>query len=371
MRSMTLARIVFASIGAVLVGAALVASRPWFDQHFVPSLFLPRGWYVTIYIAVRWSMAALGLLLVWGGGTLAARIGACQRRQILPVATATVLALGASELVLRRGHVRPTEWLVPDEEPRRQSDPQLGWTFVPARTGHGTIGGRAIEYTLDPSGYRVGRLGEAVDPTSPTILFTGESVMFGEGLTWEESVPAQVGAMLQVQSANLAVHGYSTDQAYLRLRAELPRFRQPIAVVTLFMPALFGRNLDDDRPHLGPGLAWLPAQHHARLVSLARLLVPYRRAETVERGIAVTRDVLRTTVDVARSRHAAPLIVVPQFGSEEPVEARLRRRILEEGGLPYALVEIDASWRLPWDRHPNAKAAHLIASVISARLQQR
>jgi len=54
--------------------------------------------------------------------------------------------------------------------------------------------------------------------------------------------------MLGVQSANLAVHGFSTDQAYLRLQAELPRFRQPIAVVTVFMTALFGRNTDDERP---------------------------------------------------------------------------------------------------------------------------
>ena len=30
---------------------------------------------------------------------------------------------------------------------------------------------------------------EPVDPERPTILFTGESVMFGEGLTWDESVP--------------------------------------------------------------------------------------------------------------------------------------------------------------------------------------
>ena len=57
------------------------------------------------------------------------------------------------------------------------------------------------------------------------MLFTGESVMFGKGLTWEESIPAQVGAMLGKQSANLAVDGYGNDQAYLRVQAELPRFR--------------------------------------------------------------------------------------------------------------------------------------------------
>ena len=78
-----------------------------------------------------------------------------------------------------------------------------------------------------------------------------------------------------------------------------------------------------------------------------RVIVPYRRDETVERGIAVTREVLRATVDLARARNAAPLIVVPQFGTEEPFEARLRQRILDEPALPYLLVTIDSSWRLP------------------------
>jgi hypothetical protein len=84
--------------------------------------------------------------------------------------------------------------------------------------------------------------------------------MFGEGLTWEESIPTQVETLVGVQSANLAVHGYSTDQIYLRLARELPHFSRPVAVVAIFMPELFGRNLDDDRPHLEPGLEWGPAR---------------------------------------------------------------------------------------------------------------
>jgi hypothetical protein len=212
---------------------------------------------------------------------------------------------------------------------------------------------------------------EPVDPERPTILFTGESVMFGEGLTWDESVPAQVAAMMNVQSANLAVHGYGSDQAYLRLEKELPRFRQPIAVVSLFMTALFGRNLDSDRPHLGPGLVWLAPEHGSRLASIARLVVPYRDDETVDRGIAVTREVFRATADLARSRGADALVVVPQFGREEQSEQALRRRIFDGSGIASVLIEIDAAWRLPWDRHPNARAARAIAAAIADRLDRR
>ena len=361
--------ITVASIGGAFLGGALAANQRWLDSHFLPSWFLPRPWYVVLEVFVRVVMAALGVSLALFARPRIGRAVARAPARARDAAIAVVLALGAGELVLRRVHLGAAEWLVPDEEPRRRVDSRLGWTFVPARTGHNTVGGRVIEYALDPAGYRVRRVDEPVDPEQPTILFTGESVMFGEGLTWEESIPAQVGAMMGIQSANVAVHGFASDQAFLRLQTELPRFRRPVAVVSLFMAALFGRNLDDDRPHLAPGLVWLPAQPHSRLAAIAKLLVPYRSLETVERGVTVTRAVFQASVDLTRARGATPLIVVPQFGREADVEQALRRRILDESGVPYVRVEIDAAWRLPWDRHPNPRAARAIAEAVAARLR--
>jgi hypothetical protein len=314
-------------------------------------------------------MASTGVALVLFVRPRVGRLVAWAPARVVQSAIAAGLALGASEMVLRRVHLGAREWLVPDEEPRRRGDPLLGWTFEPARTGHATVGARVIDYAVDAAGYRVRNVDAPVDPEQPTILFAGESVMFGEGLTWEESVPAQVSTMMGIQSANLAVHGFGTDQAYLRLKSELPRFRRPVAVVSLFMTVLFGRNLDGDRPHLGPGLVWFPAEPHGRLASLATLLVPYRATETVERGIRVTREVLAAVVSLTRARGATPLIVVPHFGSEEWAERTLRHRILDETGLPYVWVQIDEAWRLPWDRHPNSRAAHAIATAVAARLQ--
>jgi len=316
-------------------------------------------------------MAIVGTWLAFVGRRRAGRFGARTPAGALRILIAVVLAIGASELVLNRVHLRPAEWLSADDEPRRQLDPRLGWTWVRERTGHKSIGGRIIDYSIDPAGYRVNRIDEPVDPERPTILFTGESVMFGEGLTYEESIPAQVGAMMGVQTANLAVHGYGNDQAYLRLQTELPHFRRPVAVVSLFMTALFGRNLDQDRPHLGPGLVWLPAEQHSRLSSLAKLLVPYRADTTVERGVTVTREVLRATSELARAHGATPLLVVLQFEHEAQPEQMLRRRILDDASIPYVLVEIDSSWRLPWDRHPNARAARAIATAIQNELRGR
>jgi hypothetical protein len=366
-----IAEILVASIGGAFLACAIVANQRFLDRHFVPSFFLPRHWYVVLERLGRLAMATIGACLLTVVRARAGRFAFRTPARALHIIIATVLALGASNLMLRRVHLRPAEWLSAKDEPRRRPDARLGWTWVPGRVGHKRIGGRVIDYAIDAGGYRVNRLDEPVDPEQLTILFIGESVMFGEGLSYEESIPTQVGAMMRIQTANLAVHGYGNDQAYLKLQAALPAFRRPLAVVSLFMTALFGRNLDQDRPHLGPGLIWLPAQQRPRLASLAKLLVPYRADETVDRGIMVTRDVLRATSELARAHGATPLLLVLQFGHEEPPEQVLRRRILDDAGIPYVLVELDSSWRLPWDRHPNARAARAIATAITSELRGR
>lgn len=170
--------------------------------------------------------------------------------------------------------------------------------------------------------------------------------LFGEGLTWEESIPAQAAAIAGLQSANIAVHGYATDQIYLRLARELPRFQRPVAVIAIFMTELFGRNLDHDRPHLAPGLVWRPPQQTSRLAALATLIVPYRRDATVDAGVALTREALLAMVHLAQSRGATPLVVIPQFGLEDAAQRALRQRIVTDG-VPSVLVPLDPGWRLP------------------------
>ncbi|HXD74081.1 MAG TPA: hypothetical protein VN628_10110, partial [Vicinamibacterales bacterium] len=246
----------------------------------------------------------------------------------------------------------------------------LGWIFQPARTAYAANrGGETIEYVFDANGYRVRNADRPIDLTKPSNLFVGESVMFGDGLPYDASIPAQVETSLGIQSVNAAVYGYSADQTYLKLERELQRIPHPVAVVALFMTALFGRNLDDDRPHLGPGLVWQPAQQHGRLVGLAALLVPFRREETVERGIGVTRDVLGAIVNLSRAHGATPLLVVPTIGPEADTERALRRRLFDGGDIPYVLVELDPAWHIPWDHHPDARAAHVIADAIARRLE--
>ena len=56
---------------------------------------------------------------------------------------------------------------------------------------------------------------------------------------------------------------------------------------------------------------------------------------------------------------------------ESATEEMLRRRILDEAGLPYVHVRLDPSWHLPGDLHPDPRAAQAIAIAVAGRLSGR
>jgi hypothetical protein len=358
-----------AGLGITLILAALATGQVWWDRHFLPVFAIERSTMVAAEQAVRGLTAVAGAALALVlRRPIAAALNQGTLGGALRMLLAALLALGAGELILRAHPPHPHDADTLELEPRRQSDPWLGWDFVPARSVVAKEAGRRVSYSFDTAGYRVPAPGAAVDVERPTLLFTGESIMAGFGLDWEETVPVRVGVLLGKQSANLAVSDYSNDQSYLRLAAELPRFREPTAVVTLFMPSLFDRNLLDNRPRLAAGLVWQPADQRWRLAALLRWLIPYRSSAAVEQGIRRTRDSLRALVTLARARGAEPLIVVPQFGAESATEEMLRRRILDEAGLPYVHVKLDPNWHLPGDPHPDPRAAQAIAIAVAGRL---
>jgi hypothetical protein len=362
------AEIAMASVGAALIAAAAAANQTWFDDHFLPSYWMPREQVVRNELFVRIGVAVLGAAIVLLARTVA-RLLAREPLYLFTISLAVVLAFGASELVLRRRHPRAPEEYSSASEPRSHLDARIGWLFDVSRTGSVTHLGRRITYTFDRNGYRVASAAATTELDAPTIVFAGESIMVGHKLAWAETIAAQTSALLGLQSANIAVSGFATDQAYLRLTTELPRFRNPVAVVLLFAPSIFDRNLDDDRPHLGPGLVWLPPVRHWRLTTLARRLIGYRSENAIERELAITREVLTATVRLARSRGAVPLIVVPQFEPEERQERELRRRIVEEAHLPYVYVPLDPDDRIENDGHPDADGAREIAESIAEALE--
>jgi hypothetical protein len=364
-------------IGLALIALAIAAGRTWADGHFLPTFAWPRSFQIGLLQALRAMVAALGLAVLLFVRPRVARAVAAGKGRALLISTlsaslAVIAAFAATEAILHTGawHANQERW--GDREPLRRRDALLGWTFVPNHLGRRIVEGRRIDYATDAFGYRVRAARAELDFDRPTVVFAGESIMFGYRLPWEETIAARVEAMTGLQAANLSVNAFATDQTYLRLRGELPRFRRPVAVVVPFVPMLFDRNLDADRPHLDAGLHWQPGRPPPlRLVELARRLLRYRSEESIAQGVATTQSVLRATIALARSRGAATLIVVPQFQPEDPSERAIRQRILDAAHLPYLLVPLDPAWRLAIDRHPDARGAEAIAAAIARALAER
>jgi hypothetical protein len=366
--------IAVAAAGILLMAFALLARQSWWDRHFLPVFFFSHPKYVLAEKLVRMAAILIGFFLIMFAGPMisrmARRLTACEiAASALRILLAVGLALVATELTMRHKFAFAAAEAQPGEEPVRQPDRRLGWVFLPAHNGSSIAGERRIAYSIDRLGYRVRSPDAPVDLNRPSVVFTGESIIAGYGLNWDETIPAQTGAALGIQSASIAVFGYANDQAYLRLAAELPRFRRPVAVISLFIPSLFPRNLGDDRPHLDARLHWAPAVHRLWLTSLWRFVVPYHSEAEVEQGIAATRAELLATAALARRHGAISLVIDPQFGPESPIERMLRRRILEESGISYVRVPLDPSWHLKGDLHPDPRAAHAIAMAIAARLR--
>jgi hypothetical protein len=362
--------------GLGLIAFAVHANAAWQDRHILPHMFLSRTQQILWWEIERGAAVLTGLALVLFVGPRTARLihrgkGAELAIQCMIAMLAIGMSIVVSEAILRASYWEGVDRWAAGEEPLRAQDTYLGWRNMAGRTGREAFNGREILYHIDPAGYRVGAPGRAIDYARPSILLAGESIMLGFRLNWPETVAGQLQAITRIQSANLAVNGYGTDQAFMHLMPELSRFTRPVAVVALFAPTLLERNLDDDRPHLDAALRWTAPRRYWRLQHLMKNVFLYRSDRSIDQGIAMTRNVLRTVVLQAHARHAAALILVPFIGPEQPAEREIRRRVLDDAALPYVLVPLDPSWRLAHDGHPDARANLKMTRAILAGLEHQ
>jgi hypothetical protein len=373
-RWVTVTNLAFVVAGLLMIMLATAASSTWAHDHFLPTWRWSWQFQLRFLLVLRCIVAVIGFALIAVLRPLLVRsIESGRGRETLIAGTMAAFAVAASlvtvEAILASSGWRSAHEKWGPKEPLNVSDPIRGWTLAPSHEGSAVINGRTVHYATNAQGYRVRARGDRTDFAKPTIIFAGESILLGYGLEWQDSIPAQVQAISGVQTANLSVEAYATDQSYLRLRQEISRFAHPVAIVLLFMPKLLDRNLDVDRPHLDEHLHWQHAEPPAlKIVELTRRITRYRSVSAIQRGIAMTQAAFQATFELARTHHAQALIVVPEFLPEDPSEREIRREVLDSRHLPYVLVQIDPSWRIPADLHPDPRAANAIAQMISANL---
>lgn len=386
--------------GGVIAACALIllaerADLAWFERHFMHSYLVPREHYAYKVMLARVFCAGLGLLLLVRGRTLlcgritawllrrtgGARRGAAGRIALVLLA-ATLLFEGVLRHTERRLE-RMRETNPPLELRLGAAHPRYGWLPTPSRSTVAPLEGRDIEYSFNAQSVRTERPDDLIDPRRPTVLFTGESIGVGHGLRYPETYAAQVGAMLGVQVVNLSVGGYACDQAYLRLADALPRYERPVAVVTLFLPALLDRTLRDYRPHLALAdsgeLRLLPPAEGVwaslRLRKFLRNVIPYHSDRQNQAMLDLVGTIFAETARQAREKGAAPLFLIPSLGPERPLrahpEAWIIRELFEARKLPYVLVDLDPQWTFPHDHHPDPRAARKMAEAIVQALPRQ
>ena len=327
-RARWIVEITCAALGVWLILWAWRADRHWFEVHtldFYSCTTDPKELGRASFERVVAVVVGALLLLVarprlgrWvGSRTPRAALGALAR-----IAVAFVLALLACEGILRLKHDPPgpptLHW-----EPISDADPVLHWRPARSRTTEHKIGDKVVAFHIDANGWRVKSPDEVVDFDRPTILFTGESVASGFGLPYEDTYPSMIGDDLHVQVVNVAVQGYGSDQAYLRMHEALPRFHHPVAAVTLVVPTQIHRNVAIDRPRLGlndDGTFfpvprhdddWLAPLRRSRLAGVYEKVFGYHSDE----AFRIARAIYVATAKEARARGAFPLFVLTSWGA--------------------------------------------------------
>jgi hypothetical protein len=366
---------------ALLVGAAAMDDS-WFERHVALPCYYPWAppWLLR---NVRFGalLAALALLgVAWPLGRAAARATAGGAAR---VALAVLLALAASEWVLRRGGSAAAPWRADKVEFQiGRPDPRFGWVLLPSRATMLGPPERQVRYAVDAWGDRAASEREVPDPERPSLVVSGESIAVGHEVEYEQSFPALMGKDLGLQVVNVACGGYGSDQALLRFDDALARLRRPAAAVVTFLPIMLSRNVHDYRPRLAldrGGLTLVPAADgffaQLRLRDLLRNELPYLRERTLRESMRVTAAIVRETARAGRARGVEPLFAVISVGPPRPLDAHAEGWILRElfvdQGLAHTLIDLEPGELVAADGHPNPAGHRRIADVLEGALRAR
>jgi len=371
-----------AGLGAALLLWSWRAGVGWFERHMLISYCASTPAELR-FVSIARASAAIGgavallvfapLLARWGSRRTLGQIAV----RLVGVLAALAASLPAVELLLRRQESaarKKLEALIPIM-PKLRNDPMVGWALEPSQTREVTIAGRTLTYAVNADGYRTRAATDVPDLSKPTILVSGESFGFGHGIGFDETIGAVLERQTGIQVVNLSVVGYGSDQAYLRLMDQLPRFAHPVAVVVPFLPVQIGRNGKVDRPHLvlrqGDALAPEPTQDRLRLTRLWTD-EPYHGDEPLE----TTRAILRATAAAAHARGARPLFVVIKTrdcaSSQELSTPWTVDELFDREQLPYVRMETEPDESIsPEDSHPGPVVARRIADAVSEALKLR
>ncbi|HEY1692338.1 MAG TPA: hypothetical protein VGG39_09255 [Polyangiaceae bacterium] len=366
-----------------LLAFAALAGRDWFEVHTTRLYCAQDAHAIHEFGVERLWLAALGVVLLVLARPIGNRVARAGVRRTaaraVTLLVAVALALVTADLFLRAKHRRLASPPQTCQLPPTHPDPDLGWAYDPSIHAVLVDGDRPITYDFDAHGDRVAAPGATPVPDAPTILFVGESVTMGLGLPWDETYPALAGKQLGLPVVNIGVHGYGDDQTLLRTWQRLPELHRPVAVVMIAMAELLSRDVADWRPRLALGgdgrfRTVKPQPEWARTSPVRQLfetLVPYHSEEAIH----IARATYAAVAAAARERGAYPLFLLTNYYWQcEPDETgapSIERRLFGGLDVDHVRVDLDRSWIIPSNGHPDARANRLLADAVAGALERR
>ena len=245
-----------------------------------------------------------------------------------------------------------------------------------------------MTYTISDQGARVTR----GNPAGETWLFMGCSFTFGEGVSDDETLPAQFSEQLggAANVLNLGLNGYGPHQMLRMLETgRLGGATRPVKHVIYqalvsHVPRAAGRAtwgltapayvIAGDSIRFGGQLNQSSVVRSFAMFQrsdLARLLLRRRYdASPTDEEIELFARIVEKAAEIARTRLGARFTIL-FWDYEDETTRRVHDRLVSTG-LPViratSLVAHDRdSLRIPYDRHPSAEAYRRLASGLAAQ----
>jgi hypothetical protein len=91
-------------------------------------------------------------------------------------------------------------------------------------------------------------------------------------------------------------------------------------------------------------------------------------------AIALARSFLSATARDARARGAYPLVVLTNYGfncvPDETGRPSIEKRLFDGLGVDHVRVDLDPSWLISTNLHPDARASRAIADAVTVALEK-
>jgi hypothetical protein len=333
----------------------------------------------------------------WRGSfEVAHMIRKCRHRLLALAATAVSVFAGllCAEVILRVLDLPFAASSTPNETRIGQFDEELGWVYVPNISTVRTLGSEQREFAMhfDSDGARIETPSQPYDHNVPSVIFVGGSFTMGHGLPYDETFIGRLNKMndFPYQAVNFGVEGYGTDQAFLKLKRVIKKFRVK-AVIYTFIGAHVKRNADNDRRLLWPESRFIGTKPLFGLDSSGQLYLkshPYKYEDVIElrlwqllqqswvlAGPPPTFDLTDALIcamkDFAEAEGARFILVHWRQGGassvwgNEPIDISCGQ-VFDLGN---EVQEDWQSWIIPGDGHPSRRAHGLAAQVIADHLR--